>query len=78
MRGSEGQTTLVLKHPPKSNEVTRLRDALADIIKDETLGEWLQRPNKQFDGSTPLQVIERGETARLWQMIWQLRDGNSG
>ncbi len=59
-------------------EVTRLFDALADIIKGGVIGEWLQRPNKQFDGSTPLQVIERGETDRLWRMIWQLREGNSG
>ena len=59
-------------------EVTRLFDALADIIKANVISEWLQRPNKQFDGSTPLQVIERGETDRLWRMIWQLREGNSG
>ena len=58
--------------------MTRLRDALADVIKDETLDEWLQRPNKQFYGSTPLQVIERGEADRLWRMIAQLREGNSG
>jgi hypothetical protein len=62
----------------KIKEVTRLFDALADIIKGSVIGEWLQRPNKQFDGSTPLQVIERGETDRLWRMIWQLREGNSG
>ncbi len=62
----------------KIREVTRLFDALAGLIKAKTIGEWLQRPNKQFDGSSPLQVIERGETDRLWQMIWQLREGNSG
>jgi hypothetical protein len=62
----------------KIKEVTRLFDALADIIKGSVIGEWLQRPNKQFDGSTPLQVIERGETDRLWRMVWQLREGNSG
>ena len=62
----------------KIKEVTRLFDALADIIKGTVIGEWLQRPNKQFDGSTPLQVIERGETDRLWRMVWQLREGNSG
>jgi len=45
------------------------------------LGEWWtrqRRPNQQFDGSTPLQVMERGETDRLWRMIWQLREGHSG
>jgi len=62
----------------KIKEVTRLFDALAGLVKAKAIGEWLQRPNRQFDGSTPLQVIERGETDRLWQMIWQLREGNSG
>ncbi len=62
----------------KIREVTRLFDALAGLIKAKAIGDWLQRPNNQFDGSTPLQVIERGETDRLWQMIWQLREGNSG
>jgi hypothetical protein len=62
----------------KLKEVTRLFDALADIIKSNAIAPWLQRPNKQFDGSTPLQVIERGESDRLWRMIWQLREGNAG
>ena len=62
----------------KIREVTRLFDALADIIDKKVIGQWLQRPNQQFDGSTPLQVIERGETDRLWRMIWQLREGHSG
>jgi hypothetical protein len=62
----------------KLKEVTRLFDALSDIIKANAIGAWLQRPNKQFDGSTPLQVMERGENDRLWRMIWLLREGNSG
>jgi hypothetical protein len=62
----------------KIREVTRLFDALADIIDKKIIGQWLQRPNQQFDGSTPLQVMERGETDRLWRMIWQLREGHSG
>jgi hypothetical protein len=62
----------------KIREVTRLFDALADIIKAKAIGPWLQQSNPAFDGSTPLQVIERGETDRLWRMIWHLREGNPG
>jgi Protein of unknown function (DUF2384) len=62
----------------KIKEETRLFDALADITDKKVIGQWLQRPNHQFDGSTPLQVMERGETDRLWRMIWQLREGHSG
>jgi len=67
-----------LKHPPKYNEVTCLREALAELMKEEAIDEWLQQPNRAFDGSTPLQVIERGKTNRLWRMIWHLREGNPG
>ena len=62
----------------KIKEVTRLFDALAGLIKAKAIGPWLQQPNQAFDGSTPLQVIERGETDRLWRMIWHLREGNPG
>jgi DNA-binding transcriptional regulator YiaG len=62
----------------KIREVTRLFDALAGLIKAKAIGPWLQQPNQAFDGSTPLQVIERGETDRLWRMIWHLREGNPG
>jgi hypothetical protein len=62
----------------KNRERRRLLDALADIIDAKVIGQWLQRPNQQFDGSTPLQVMERGESDRLWRMIWQLREGHSG
>src|SRR5213595_3871688 len=37
----------------KLREVTRLFDALSDIIKSGSIGPWLQRPNDAFDGSTP-------------------------
>ncbi len=62
----------------KLREVTRLFDALSDIIKARSIGPWLQRPNDAFDGSTPLQVMERGENDRLWRMIWQISEGNAG
>ena len=58
----------------KLKEVTRLFDALSDLMTSKAIGPWLQRPNQQFDGSTPLQIMERGESDRLWRMIWQLRE----
>ena len=44
-------------------------------MKPETLGEWIKTPNDAFEGSTPLQVIERGEADRLWRMIYHLETG---
>jgi hypothetical protein len=39
------------------------------------LPEWMERPNPAFEGSTPLQVVERGEIDRLWQMVYAVRTG---
>ncbi|MEW6304925.1 MAG: antitoxin Xre/MbcA/ParS toxin-binding domain-containing protein [Verrucomicrobiota bacterium] len=59
-------------------ELTRLFDALAEMVDAKAIGDWLKQPNPAFDGSTPLQVIERGETDRIWRMIWELQTGNTG
>jgi len=56
-------------------EVVRLFDGLADIMETDYVGEWLKTPNEAFDGSTPLQVTERGELDRIWRMIYQLQTG---
>lgn len=60
------------------SELTRLFDALSDMVDSKAIGDWLKEPNPAFDGSTPLQVIERGETDRIWRMIWELQTGNTG
>jgi DNA-binding transcriptional regulator YiaG len=56
-------------------ELRRLTDALAEVMKEESLGRWLQTPNEAFGDLKPLEVIERGESDRLWSMIYFLRSG---
>jgi hypothetical protein len=56
-------------------EAQRLMDALADIMEPKAVGEWLKTPNDAFEGSTPLQVIERGESDRIWRMIFLVETG---
>jgi hypothetical protein len=51
------------------SEISRLFDALAEVVPASQIGPWLDIPNPAFEGSTPLQVIERGESDRLWRMI---------
>ncbi len=60
------------------NELVRLFAALSELVEAQAIGQWLKRANSAFDGSTPLQVIERGETDRIWRMIWELQSGNAG
>jgi transcriptional regulator with XRE-family HTH domain len=56
----------------KLTETERLRAALAQIVPEDQMGPWLRTPNPAFEGQTPIQVIERGESDRLWQMIFQI------
>lgn len=60
-------------------ELHRLFEALAELTQDRSeVTTWLETPNQAFEGSTPLQVIERGESDRLWRMIYHLRSGEPG
>ncbi len=56
-------------------ELRRVVDALAEIVQKDAIGPWLNRPNDAFDGLKPIEVIERGEVDRIWQMIFFLRSG---
>jgi hypothetical protein len=53
---------------------TKLRQSIAS---PEQLATWLKTSNTAFDGSQPLQVIERGEIDRVWRMIYFLESGSS-
>jgi hypothetical protein len=59
-------------------ELNRLFAALSELINKEAIGPWLKQPNTAFDGSTPLQVIERGESDRIWRMLSELESGEPG
>ena len=56
-------------------ELCRIVDALAEVITPETIGQWMTTPSDAFGGLKPLEVIERGEVDRIWQMIFLLRSG---
>lgn len=59
-------------------EMDRLLDALARVMQPQQVGQWLKSPNPAFDGSTPLQVVERGESDRIWRMLYDLESGQPG
>jgi hypothetical protein len=52
--------------------------ALSELVQPSAIGSWLEKSNPSLQGSTPLQVIERGESDRIWRIVWQLREGNVG
>ena len=57
------------------HEVRRLLDALSEIVKRESIPNWLHTRNAAFGNLTPLQVIEVGEMDRLWAMVHDLGSG---
>lgn len=59
-------------------EMDRLLDGLARVMEPAQVGRWLRQPNAAFDGSTPLQVVERGEMDRIWRMLYDLESGQPG
>ncbi|NQT38827.1 MAG: hypothetical protein HQ581_15130 [Planctomycetes bacterium] len=59
-------------------EVKRLCDGLSEVVDPACLGDWLKAPNDAFDGFKPIEIIERGEIDRLWEMFYRLRSGMPG
>ena len=59
-------------------EMDRLLDGLSRVMEPVQVGRWLKQPNTAFDGSTPLQVVERGELDRIWRMLYDLESGQPG
>ena len=58
-------------------ELRRLFDGLSGVMKKDYIAEWLSIPNPAFDNLKPIEVIERGESDRLWRMIYYLEAGEA-
>jgi transcriptional regulator with XRE-family HTH domain len=56
-------------------EIRALQQALCALAVPGSVGTWLLAPNEEFGGLKPLEVVERGDVHRLWQMIYWLRSG---
>jgi hypothetical protein len=59
-------------------EVKRLIESFSEVVNPTCLGEWFGAPNAALGGLKPLEVIERGEIDRLWEMVYRLRSGMPG
>jgi len=56
-------------------EVVRLLDSLTQVVQPGAIRGWLAAPNPAFEGLNPIEVVERGEIDRLWQMIFYMESG---
>ncbi len=59
-------------------EMDRLLDNLSRLMKPTDVGRWLKSPNSALDGATPVQVIESGQTDRIWRLLYFLESGEPG
>ena len=57
--------------------IERLLRELSLVIRKPAIAAWLNSPNDGFAGLKPLEVIERGETDRVWRMIFYLGSGTA-
>lgn len=53
----------------------QLHKRLSRVVKASAIPAWLEKPNQAFDGFTPIELVERGEIDRLWDMIYHLESG---
>jgi hypothetical protein len=81
LRGVAGWTNGKQPSAPVRRAITemdRLLDALSRLMKAKDVGRWLKEPNTAFDGSSPVQVIERGQIDRVWHMLYFVESGEPG
>lgn len=56
-------------------ELKRVLKALEEVIRPDAVASWMIQPNDAFNGLKPIEVIERGEIDKIWEMIFHLRSG---
>jgi hypothetical protein len=57
------------------SEMSRLWAALAEVVRPESIAPWLTSPNPTFGGRTPVEVLRRGESDRIRELIYHLESG---
>jgi len=53
----------------------RVREAAAEVYTPEGVEVWMTARNKMFEGRTPTEMIEAGQTGRVLDLIAALADG---
>jgi len=73
-----GRTPLCERDQRRLKEIEELTRNLAEIMPETAVGDWLKRPNAAFGGFKPLELLHRGEVARLYEMVYMLKAGIPG
>lgn len=58
-------------------ELNRLYEGLGRIVQPDAIGPWLETPNPAFNGLKPSEVIRRGQSEKVWQMIHEIEQNTA-
>jgi DNA-binding transcriptional regulator YiaG len=59
----------------KLREIQSVYNELKGLMKPEEIGPWLLTEMEEFEGRAPADLINKGETGRLWASLFYLRSG---
>ena len=59
----------------KLREIQSVYNELKQLMKPNEIGPWLLTEMEEFEGRTPVDLISKGETGRLWASLFYLRSG---
>src|SRR6185503_1694770 len=59
----------------KLREMQSIYNELKQLMKPEEIGSWLLAELEEFEGRAPADLINKGETGRLWASLFYLRSG---
>ena len=61
----------------RMKELVHLQKRLSRVVKASAIPVWLEKPNQAFNGLAPIEVVERGQIDRLYEMIYFLESGTA-
>ena len=64
--------TVVQSTVARAINLHKLQLALSEIVGSENLPKWIRQPNPALAGQTPIQLLEQGQSDRLWQLVHQI------
>ena len=73
--GAESRGDMPVQLRRSFTQVSRLCDALGEVMEAGFVGEWLDRPNEMLGGLKPVEAMERGRLDVVWQVVEGLRAG---
>lgn len=76
--GWEGGKQISPSGMQRVRELGRLKRALSGVISEASVPVWFTTANPAFNGLSPVEVVERGESDRIWRMIFELESGMPG